>query len=186
VVGRPLDESELIERAKRGDGDAYEALLRLHQDAAFRTAYVIAGSAADAEEVTQDAFLKAYRALGRFRRGSPFRPWLLSIVANEARNRRRGAGRREHLATRAAAALPPAEDVPSPELAAVAADDRRELLAAIARLRDEDRVAILGRYFLGLTDAEAAAVLGVRTGAVKTRVWRALERLRAELGERDG
>ena len=69
--------------------------MRAYQGIAFRTAYLLSGNAADAEEAAQDGFVKAYRALGRFRRGAPLRPWLLRIVANEARNRRRSAGRRE-------------------------------------------------------------------------------------------
>ena len=95
-------EAELIELARRGDGDAYVALLRLHQDVAFRTAYLMLDSAEEAEDVAQEAFVKAFRALGRFRAGKPFRPWLLRIVANEARNHRRSAGRRGALALRAA------------------------------------------------------------------------------------
>ena len=95
VVGRPLEDAELVERAQRGDLGAYEELVSRYQGIAFRTAYVVAGSAADAEEAAQDGFLKAYRALGRFRPGAPFRPWLLEIVGNEARNRRRSAGRRD-------------------------------------------------------------------------------------------
>jgi RNA polymerase sigma-70 factor (ECF subfamily) len=91
VVGRPLVEAELVGRAKRGDEAAYEELVKIHREVAFRTAYLIAGSAADAEEAAQDGFVKAYRALARFRDGLPFRPWLLQIVANEARNRRRAA-----------------------------------------------------------------------------------------------
>src|SRR5207237_155103 len=74
-------------------------------------------NAADAEEAAQDAFVKAYRALGRFRRGADLRPWLLRIVANEARNRRRSAGRRERLTLRAAAENRPGDAVPSPEAA---------------------------------------------------------------------
>ena len=103
MVSRPRDESELVERARRGDENAYEELVRAHQGIAFRTAYLVVGSAAEAEEAAQEGFVKAYRALGRFRPGSPFRPWLLQIVANEARNRRRSEGRRAALALRAAA-----------------------------------------------------------------------------------
>ena len=99
---RPLDEPALIERAKRGDVAAYERIVSEHQTIAFRTAWTITGSAADAEEAAQDAFVNAYWALGRFRSGAPFRPWLLRIVANEARNRRSAAGRRQRLAVRAA------------------------------------------------------------------------------------
>ena len=68
-MGRPLDESDLIGRAKRGDTHAYEELVYAHQGIAFRTAYVIAGNAPDAEEAAQDGFVKAWRALGRFREG---------------------------------------------------------------------------------------------------------------------
>ena len=74
----------------------------MYQGIAFRTAYLLAGSAADAEEAAQDGFVKAYRALGRFRIGAPFRPWLLKIVANEARNRRRALSVRALRATRQA------------------------------------------------------------------------------------
>ena len=86
---RPPDEETLVARAKRGETTAYEELVRMHQAIAFRVALVAAGDRGDAEEAAQDAFVKAYRALGRFREGAPFRPWLLRIVANEARNRRR-------------------------------------------------------------------------------------------------
>jgi RNA polymerase sigma factor (sigma-70 family) len=119
VVDRPPDESELIERARRGDTAAYGAIVRTHQGIAFRTAYLIAGDASDAEEAAQDGFVKAYRALGRFRAGAPFRPWLLAIVANEARNRRRSAGRRANLALRAADEARPGDAVPSPDAALV-------------------------------------------------------------------
>ncbi|CAA9490528.1 MAG: RNA polymerase sigma factor RpoE, partial [uncultured Solirubrobacteraceae bacterium] len=95
-----VEDAELIVRARSGDRDAYGMLVQRHQRIAFRTAYAVCGDAADAEDAAQDAFVKAYRALGRFRDGSPWRPWLLTIVANEARNRRRSAGRREHLAVR--------------------------------------------------------------------------------------
>jgi RNA polymerase sigma factor (sigma-70 family) len=101
VVSRPLTEERLVERARRGDAGAFEELVMANQGIAFRTAYLIARNPADAEEAAQDGFVKAYRALGRFRSGSPFRPWLLAIVANEARNRRRSAGRRDALALRA-------------------------------------------------------------------------------------
>jgi RNA polymerase sigma factor (sigma-70 family) len=181
VVGRP-PESELVERAKGGDADAYESLLRLHEHVAFRTAYAIVGSAADAEEVAQDAFVKAYRALPRFRTGSPFRPWLLRIVGNEARNRRRALGRRARATERAAFEQAASGDAaPSPEAGVIAGEQREELFAAIARLGDDERTAIVARFILDLTDEETAAALGVRRGAVRMRVYRALNRLREEL-----
>ena len=124
VVSRPPTEEELVERAKRGDEDAYEELVRAYQGIAFRTAYLVAGNAADAEDAAQEGFVKAHRALGRFRRGSPFRPWLLQIVANEARNRRRSAGRRAGLALRAAAEGSSGGAAPSPEGALLAGEER--------------------------------------------------------------
>ena len=103
MVGRPPDnEAALIARAQGGDTVAYGSLVRAHQDIAFRVACLAGGSAADAEEAAQEGFVKAWRALPRFRAGAPFRPWLLAIVANEARNRRRAAGRRAGLVLRAA------------------------------------------------------------------------------------
>jgi RNA polymerase sigma-70 factor (ECF subfamily) len=183
VVDRPLDEAELVERARRGDLRAWETIVRTHQGIAFRTAYLLAGSAADAEEAAQDAFVKAYRALGRFRRGAPLRPWLLRIVANEARNRRRSAGRRDALALRAAAEHRPGDAVPSPEAALLSRESQEQLLAAVERLSDEHRDAVVCRYLLDLSEEETAATLGVRRGTVKSRLSRALERLREGLEE---
>jgi len=184
VVGRPLTEQELVERARGGDGTAYATLVRDHEETAFRIAYVICGNAADAEEAAQEAFVKAYRALGRFRSGEPLRPWLLAIVANEARNRRRSAGRRAALVLRAAGeGRPSGEAAPSPEAALLAGERRATLLAALGRMADRDRTVIACRYLLELTEAETAATLGVRPGTVKSRLSRALDRLRQEVGE---
>ena len=123
MVGRPRDL------------ESYDQLVREHQAIAFRTAYVITGSAADAEEVVQDAFVKAYRARGRFREGAPFRPWLLAIVANEARNRRRSLARRGRFELHLAEERPSADAAPSPEVALLAREQRAQLLAAIDTLR---------------------------------------------------
>ena len=182
---RPLDEPALIERAKRGDAAAYERIVREHQTIAFRTAWLIAGSAAEAEEAAQDAFVKAYRSLARFRRGAPFRPWLLRIVANEAHNRRLAAGRRQRLATRAAEERREGDAVPSPETALLDSERRRGLLDAIERLAEADRTVIACRHLLELSEAETAAVLGVRRGTVKSRLSRGLARLRVELEDGD-
>ena len=183
MVSRPLTESDLVERARAGDAQAYEALVREHQGIAFRTAYLITGSAADAEESAQDGFVKAYRALARFRRGAPFRPWVLEIVANEARNRRRSAGRRTALAVRAAGEAPSGDAAPSPETTALALERRDALLGGLAALDERDREVLVHRFLLELGEEETAAVLGVRRGTVKSRTSRALERLRTIVGE---
>jgi RNA polymerase sigma factor (sigma-70 family) len=178
VGGRLLDEQRLIERAKQGDQDAYEELVRQYQNIAFRTAYLITRSAAEAEDATQDAFIKAYYALDRFHVGAPFRPWLLRIAANEARNRRTAAYRRPTLALSAVEDRPSGDSAQSPEAAALAADQQRSLLGAIERLRDEDQLVIAARYFLDLSEAEMADVLDCPRGTVKSRLSRAIARLR--------
>jgi RNA polymerase sigma factor (sigma-70 family) len=151
----------------------------------MRTAYLVAPES-DAADAVQDAFVKAYAALPRFREDAPIRPWLLSIVTNEARNRRRSADRRAGLAVRAAIAAPRDEVAPSPESSVLAAEMRGELLAALGRLRDEDREVIGARYFLGLSEAETAETLAIPAGTVKSRTARALGRLRVALTEIDG
>jgi RNA polymerase sigma-70 factor (ECF subfamily) len=184
VVSRPPREDELVERARGGDPDAFAALVREHEEIAFRTAYLITRNAADAEDAAQLALTKAWRALPRFRRGAPVRPWLLAIVANEARNRRRAEGRREGLTLRAAHELPSGGAAPSPEGRAVASEERAALLAALERLSDDDRLVLSCRYLLDLGEAETGEVLSLRRGTVKSRTSRALRRLREEMGER--
>jgi RNA polymerase sigma factor (sigma-70 family) len=187
VVGRPLDdESELVERAKGGDDRAYGVLVERYQALAFRIAFLLTRSAEEAEDAAQEGFVKAYYALGRFRRGAPFRPWLLQIVANEARNRRRSAGRREALRLRAAGEQLSGDAAPSPEASAVASERRAVLLEALEGMREEDRLVIACRYFLDLSEEETAAALGWRRGTVKSRLSRALGRLREQVGEQVG
>ena len=183
MVSRPLDEDEraLVEQAKAGDAHAYERLVEMHEAIAFRVAYVVTGSAAEAEDAAQEALVKAWRAIGRFRSGEPLRPWLLKIVANEARNRRRAAQRRGTLALRVAEEGRQGGAAPSPEATLLDSERRRELLDAVASLAEPDREVIACRYFLELSERETAAVLGVRRGTVKSRLARALERLRRRM-----
>ncbi len=178
MEGRPEDDAELFTRAQRGSLDAYEEIVHRYQQVAFRIAYVITGSAADAEEAAQDAFVKAYRALDTFRTGAEPRPWLLRIVANEARNRVRSAGRRHHLELRLAEGFRQGDAAPSPEAAAVEADEHRRLLALVNSLDETDRLVIASRYLLELSSEETAATLGIPEGTVKSRLSRALARLR--------
>jgi RNA polymerase sigma-70 factor (ECF subfamily) len=183
-VVRLAEDADLIARAQRGDDHAYGMLVERYQTIAFRTAWLVCGDAADAEDAAQEAFVKAHAALGRFRPGAPWRPWLLRIVANEASNARRSAGRRAHLAGRAAAGSPPG-DVPGPDALALAGERRSALAAAVGRLDPAQRQVVLLRYVLDLSEVECAAVLGCRPGTVKSRASRALKRLRGELEAAD-
>lgn len=152
-----------------------------YQEVAFRAAFLITRDAGDAEEACQEAFVKAHRSLKRFRTERPFRPWLLKIVTNQAKNHRRSAGRRAGLVVRAVASGHPPE--PGPDERVIADDDRQTLLAAIEELPARDREVISYRYFLDLSVSETATSLGIAVGTVKSRLSRALERLEAVLGE---
>jgi RNA polymerase sigma factor (sigma-70 family) len=183
VEDRPPAEAELVLRARRGDADAYAVLVAAHQEMTFRTAYLVLGDAAEAEDAAQEAFVKAYRALDRFRDAEPFRPWLLRIAVNAARNRRRAAGRRAGLRLRIEAGMPRDAVAPSPEAEAVAAEERRRLLDAVNALGADDRLVIGARYFLDLSIDEIATLAGVRPGTVKSRLFRARARLAQALGD---
>jgi len=183
MEGRPADDGELFARAQRGNTAAYEEIVHRYQLVAFRTAYVITGSAADADDAAQEGFVKAYRALATFRPGAEPRPWLLQIVANEARNRVRSTGRRRQVELRLAEGFRPGGAAPSPEAATVAAEERRRLLSLVNELSDEDRLVISSRYFLELSGEETAAALGIPEGTVKSRLSRALARLRTRVEE---
>ncbi len=163
--------------------------MRRYEGLAFRCAFLIVRDADEANDVAQDAFLRAFDGLARFQAGKEFRPWLLTIVGNQARNHRRGRTRRAAATLRAAQGAAAPEGAPADE-ALLAAERRAELLAAIERLRPDDREVITLRWFAELNEAEMAAALGCARGTVKSRLARAMTRLRAiavgsALGDRD-
>ena len=170
--------------AQRGDPRAYEELVRPHEEIAFRVAYVITRNAADAEDAVQDALVKAWRALGRFRAGEPLRPWLLRIAANRqpATAAARPSGASAYLALRAARSL--REAAPSPEDAVLDAAQRGALLAALDELSADAREVLACRYLLDLSEEETAAALDIARGTVKSRSARALDRLKEAYGPR--
>ena len=188
MEGRPLeliegaaareDDDALVERARLGDAAAYAGLVERYQDVAFRIAFAFLGSSQEAEDAAQEAFVKAYYALPRFRSGAAFRPWLLQIVANQAKNQRRAGGRRGSLALRATAEESARDAAPSPETDALLEERRQALVSAVNGLRDEDRLVVAYRYFFELSEGEMAGALGCARGTVKSRLSRALGRLR--------
>ena len=182
VEGRPLDEKSLVNRANNGDASAYTELVRAHQDVAFRVAFLVVRDRAEAEDATQVALMKAYRALGRFRPDADFRPWLLRIVRNEALNRRRSTRRRSGLALRLAFDPVLGDAAPSPETVVVKNDERRLLLEAVESLPLRLREVIEMRYLAGLSEADTALSLGIPVGTVKSRSARAVDRLRLGVG----
>ena len=176
-----MDQSTLIRRAVAGDTAAWEDLMRAHQDAVFRLAYLIVGDPDDAEDVAQETFVRAWGHLKGFDLTRPLRPWLLSITSNLSSNRRRSAGRYFAALTRAFRAEPsPAtiEERSSEQMEA------NELWRAVQKLNMQDQQIVYLRYFLDLPIAEASEVLQVAEGTIKSRLSRALEKLR-EIIKRD-
>ncbi|WP_233563073.1 RNA polymerase sigma factor [Micromonospora musae] len=177
----PLDDDEFVTRAQGGDLEAYELLVARHTASAYRTA-VLLGAGPDAEDVVQEAFVKGYRKLARYRGEASFRSWLLAIVANETRNLHRSRTRRDGLLLRAAAADPDSEVTGDSAVSAVLAAERRAMLVeALRRLPAKDREVIVCRFFLDLNEEETVTTLGWPRGTVKSRTSRALAKLRAML-----
>ncbi|MFC9247305.1 RNA polymerase sigma factor [Streptomyces sp. NPDC057136] len=191
VDGRADGEAAVIARVRAGEAQAYAQLVRAHTGVALRVA-VAFGAGADAEDVVQSAFFKAYQALGRFRDGAVFRPWLLRIVVNETRNTVRSAGRARAVAGREAGfhgADPLIPESADPALAALAEERRSLLTAALDALSEEQRQVVTYRYLLEMDEAETAQALCWPRGTVKSRLNRALKKLEKELRqepERDG
>ncbi|MFI9581086.1 RNA polymerase sigma factor [Streptomyces sp. NPDC052236] len=174
-----VDETAVIARVRAGDPEAYAELVRAHTHVALRAAAAF-GAGADAEDVVQSAFLKAYQSLGRFRDGAAFRPWLLRIVVNETRNTVRSVVRLRALAGREAVLLGAEPLIPEsadPAVAALAEERRALLLAALDELSEEQRQVVTYRYLLEMDEAETAEALGWPRGTVKSRLNRALTKL---------
>jgi RNA polymerase sigma-70 factor, ECF subfamily len=167
-------DATLIRQARRGSGDAIEALVRRHWVDAHRTAFLVVHDAAAAEDIAQESMLAALRALDSFDRRRPFRPWLHRIVVNRSLDWVRARERRAEV---------------SGELGHFAADELEggdlsgDLAAALARLDPEERALIVLRHLLGYRATELARMLEIPAATVRTRLARALTRLRDQLGE---
>ena len=172
------EEQNLIARARRGDVSAYEALVLLYEQTAFRTAYVITHDPAEAADAAQDAFVRAYRSLHTFEAGRPFRPWLLRIVTTQALNRLQSDQRRQRMTERYAQQALLRESLPLAEHAVAQRERSERLHHAVQRLKTEEQTLIYLRYFLELPEQEVAEVLKIPAGTVKSRTHRTLARLR--------
>jgi RNA polymerase sigma-70 factor, ECF subfamily len=168
------DEAALIRHARRGSADAVEALVRRHWADAHRAAFLIVHDAAAAEDIAQEAMLAAVRALDRFDRRRPFRPWLHRIVVNRSLDWVRARRRRAEVSGELG-------DAAAPERAAPGVSG--DLVAALAALDPDDRALVVLRHVLGYRSTELARVLDVPAATVRTRLARALTRLRTLLEE---
>ncbi len=172
----------MVTRIRDGDPASYGTLVDRYTSLAHRTAYLL-GAGHEAEDVVQEAFVKAFRALPSFRGGASFRAWLLRIVANETHNLVRSRRRRTATELRAASLEPVRDDDPAAQ--ALAGAGGSALLEAVRALPEKNRAVVICRYFLDLTEGETAEVLGCPRGSVKSRAHRAFARLRAQLAEPD-
>jgi RNA polymerase sigma-70 factor (ECF subfamily) len=172
-----VSEEDLLQRARRGDAAAFADLCVPHQRRAFNLALRLCGSRELAADLCQEALLRAYTSLGRFRGDSAFGTWLLRIVHNLCIDAMRRRDRRPQSSLEEEPVPPTGGDDPEEEL--LRQERRRLLLAALRRLSPEFRAAVVLRDVQGLSYDEAAAVAGVPVGTFKSR----LHRARAELRE---
>lgn len=169
-------ETDLVSRARGGDETAWVALVLEHQEPVFRLAYLLLRDAPDAEDVAQETFIRAFRALGSFDVDRPLRPWLLRIAANLSHNRRRSIGRYVQALRRMVQSAPE----PVAHIAERSSQqwEAQTLWEAVRRLNPAEQEVVYMRYFLDLSEAEMAGALEVAPGTVKSRLHRAMSRLR--------
>jgi RNA polymerase sigma-70 factor (ECF subfamily) len=177
---RQDDDAGLVSRAASGDEAAYEELVANNRALAVRTA-VLMGAGDDADDVVQEAFVKAYRRLSTFRGDASFRSWLLTIVANETRNLHRSRLRRSGLMERAAAQADQPDESDLALDGVLSSERRADLVSALRQLSPVDRDVIVYRYLLDMYEAATAALLDPPKGTVKSRANRALAKLRTQL-----
>ena len=175
-VGRPLSrrpDAVLVRAAQRGSSEAVDELFRRHWPAAHRAAWLVVRDAAAAEDIAQEAFLAALRALDRFDRRRPLGPWLHRIVVNRAIDFARARALRREA---------DAERLPEPAAADARGALGEEIVAALAGLGPEHRAVVVLRHLLGYTPGEIAAMLDLPRGTVNSRLRRALDALGESLG----
>ena len=184
IVDR-VDRVDIVRRVRGGDREAFGELVRAHQGRLFGLVLMMVRQPAAAEEVTQDAFVRAYTHINSYDDQRPFYPWLAAIAVRLAQNWLRSHGRDQR---RAGTSL---ESAPEPEVAAAAldtliADERsRRLWQQVAKLSSGERSAVLLYYRDELPVRDIARALGVTTGTVKTLLFRARRRLRERVASQE-
>jgi RNA polymerase sigma-70 factor (ECF subfamily) len=172
-----------VARAKAGDREAFRALVEKHSRNVFRLAFRMTRNEEDAEDVVQETFLKAYRNLHRFAGRSEFSTWIHSIAANCALDLlRRRTPREERMRPLEVEAFEAAASDSSPERTVFGSEVGSQVARSLDRLSDMERSAFVLRHFEGRTIAEIGRTLGVKSGAAKNCVFRAVAKLRQDLG----
>jgi len=182
----PDAERELIRRARQGDVTAFEQLIAPCVQPAFALAVRLLGDRHLAEDVTQDAMIKAFTGIRQFRGDARFGTWVFRIVHNACTDALRHRARRPQLPQFQGAGEPtdgtPADPGPGPEEQAIERQSRAALLRAVAALPPEQRMVVLLRDVQGLSYEEVAAITGQNLGTIKSRLHRARAALREALG----
>ena len=173
-----MSDDEAIARCQEGDREAFRHLVDGYKDVLYGTAVLMTGNRAVAEEVVQEALLSAWRGIGGFERGRPAKPWLVRILVNAVLSRQR----RRSIPTMPLADLDPA-GAPLESDRVDALETRAVVRQALDHLAPEQRQVVVLRYFAELTVPEVSKAIGVREGTVKSRLHRALGRLRVRLQE---
>lgn len=173
-----LTDAPEILRVRSGDKQAWTVLMRRYQEPVFRLAYLLLRDAAEAEDVAQETFIRAYMKLDQFDLKRPFRPWLLTITRNLAYNRQRGIKRYFEMTRRFFQQTP---QVSKADLSDKVAQNSTadQLWQAVQQLTPAAQDVIYCRYFLQLSEQETADTLGIPAGTVKSRTYRAIRDLRA-------
>ncbi len=184
-------EAELIRRCQAGESAAFDQLVRRHQQQVFAVSLRMLGDYHEATEVAQEAFVRAYRAIGSFRSEAKFSTWLFTIATNLCRNRRRWWARRKRVIAgsldepgeteEGEFAHEVADPSPDPSSMALSAELKRHIMRGLAMLDEEGRAVVVLCDVQGLSYEEAAEVLRIKLGTVKSRLNRARFRLRSLL-----
>ena len=174
--GEAISDAELVRRGREGDESALSGLVDRHHTMAFRVALSLVGDTDLAQDVVQDAFLKAFRALGGFRGDSAFRTWLLTITANAARGALRKRGRRRESDIETAGPLP--SKGPDPEEAAEVSEAAGRARAMLEKLPEKQRLAVQLRIDEGLSFREIGEIIGSSEGAARVNYFHGIRRLR--------
>jgi RNA polymerase sigma-70 factor (ECF subfamily) len=170
------DERAWVRGAQAGSASDLEALFRDHWPRAYRTAYLVVHDAAAAEDIAQESFLAAVRALDTFDRRRPFGPWLHRIVVNRSIDWARARSLRREVGDEALAAAEARVEAPKQAVS-------EEVTAALAALPPEQRAVIVMRYLLEYSPGEIARMLGLPRGTVNSRLRRGLDALQSQVVE---
>ena len=181
MVPEAISDAECVRKLQRGETDAFETLIRRHQKTIFNLAYRMLGDYDEAAEISQEAFLSAYRAINNFRGDANFSTWLYRIALNHATTRRKSLNTRQQRSVPIENTEPASDPHPGPAESMEKKELRQRVQQALNRLEPDDAAVILLRDLQDVPYEEVARVLEIPIGTVKSRLHRARQALKSEL-----